>query len=105
MDQEFTVSRLSALIKRSLEANFGNIKLMAEVSALKIHSSGHAYFSLKDENAVIDAICWKSTLQRIKHSLENGLKSTCSGKGFVPVKSLVQKRAERSARERALEGK
>ncbi len=80
MEEEFTVSRLSALIKRSLEINFGHIKLTAEVSALKIHSSGHAYFSLKDESAVIDAICWRSTLQRIKHQLENGLKITCFGK-------------------------
>lgn len=80
MEEEFTVSRLSALIKRSLEMNFGHIKLTAEVSALKIHSSGHAYFSLKDEGAVIDAVCWRSTLQRLKHQLENGLKVTCFGK-------------------------
>ena len=80
MEEEFTVSRLSALIKRSLETNFGRIKLTAEVSALKIHSSGHAYFSLKDESAIIDAICWRSTLQRAKHQLENGLKITCFGK-------------------------
>lgn len=80
MEEEFTVSRLSALIKRSLEMNFGHIKLTAEVSALKIHSSGHAYFSLKDEGAVIDAVCWRSTLQRLNHQLENGLKVTCFGK-------------------------
>lgn len=80
MEEEFTVSRLSALIKRSLEMNFSHIKLTAEVSALKIHSSGHAYFSLKDEGAVIDAVCWRSTLQRLKHQLENGLKVTCFGK-------------------------
>ena len=96
MDQEFTVSRLSALIKRSLETNFGNIKLTAEVSALKVHSSGHVYFSLKDENAVIDAICWKSTLQRIKHSLENGLKITCFGKvSSYPMQSKYQFIVER----------
>lgn len=80
MEEEFTVSRLSALIKRSLEMNFGHIKLTAEVSALKIHSSGHAYFSLKDEGAVIDAVCWRSTLQRLKHQLEDGGKITCFGK-------------------------
>ena len=96
MEQEFSVSRLSALIKRSLETNFGNIKLTAEVSALKIHSSGHAYFSLKDENAIIDAICWKSTLQRIKHQLENGLKITCFGKvSSYPMQSKYQFIVER----------
>lgn len=60
--------------------SFGHVKLTAEVSALKIHSSGHAYFSLKDESAVIDAVCWRSTLQRLKHQLENGQKITCFGK-------------------------
>jgi len=80
IEEELTVSRLSALIKRSLEVNFGSIKLAAEVSALKIHSSGHAYFSLKDESAVIDAVCWRSTLQRLRHQLESGLKITCFGK-------------------------
>ncbi len=96
MDQEFTVSRLSALIKRSLETSFGSIKLTAEVSALKIHSSGHAYFSLKDENAVIDAICWKSTLQKIKHQLKNGLKVTCFGKiSSYPMQSKYQFIVER----------
>ena len=91
MEQEFTVYKLSALIKRSLETNFGNIRLTAEVSALKIHSSGHTYFSLKDENAVIDAICWKSTLQKIRHQLENGLKVTCFGKvSSYPMQSKYQ---------------
>ncbi len=91
MEQEFTVSRLSALIKRSLETSFDNIKLTAEISALKIHSSGHAYFSLKDENAVIDAICWRSALQRTKHQLENGLKVTCFGKvSSYPMQSKYQ---------------
>lgn len=80
MEEEFTVSRLSALIKRSLEINFGYVKLTAEISALKIHLSGHAYFSLKDESAVIDAVCWRSTLQRLKHQLKNGQKITCFGK-------------------------
>lgn len=97
MEQEFTVSRLSALIKRSLETNFENIKLTAEVSALKIHySSGHAYFSLKDESAVIDAICWKSTFQRIKYPLENGLRITCFGKvSSYPMQSKYQFIVER----------
>ncbi len=91
MEREFTVSRLSALIKRSIETNFGNIKLTAEVSALKIHSSGHAYFSLKDEKAVIDAICWKSTLQEIKHRIENGVEITCFGKVCsYPMQSKYQ---------------
>lgn len=96
MEEEFTVSRLSALIKRSLETNFGSIKLTAEVSALKIHFSGHAYFSLKDEDAVIDAICWKWTLLKQSQKLENGLKITCYGKvSSYPMQSKYQFIVER----------
>ena len=80
MEEEFTVSLLSALIKRSVEQNFGNIRLKAEVSALKEHSSGHFYFSLKDADSVIDAVCWKYVAQKQKIKLENGMEITCTGR-------------------------
>ena len=79
MEEEFSVSRLSALIKRQLEVTFNNIRLVAEVSAVKVHFSGHVYFSLKDENAVIDAVCWKQNFQKSNHKLEPGQKIICCG--------------------------
>ncbi|MBQ3565089.1 MAG: exodeoxyribonuclease VII large subunit [Alphaproteobacteria bacterium] len=91
MEEEFTVSRLSALIRRSLETNFGQVKLSAEVSALKVHFSGHTYLSLKDESAVIDAVCWKGVVQKNKLKLENGMKITCYGKvSSFPLQSKYQ---------------
>lgn len=91
MQEEFTVSRLSALIKRSLELNFGTVKLTAEVSALKIHFSGHAYFSLKDEDAVIDAVCRRSVFLKQNQKLENGARITCYGKvSSYPMQSKYQ---------------
>ncbi|MDR1334673.1 MAG: exodeoxyribonuclease VII large subunit [Holosporaceae bacterium] len=89
--EEFTVSRLSALIKRSLEQNFSAIALKAEVSALKLHSSGHIYFSLKDSDAVIDAICWKSVAQKQKIRLEDGMEIRCQGQVTTyPMRSKYQ---------------
>ncbi|MDR2158339.1 MAG: exodeoxyribonuclease VII large subunit [Holosporaceae bacterium] len=89
--EEYTVSRLSALIKRSIEQNFDNIQLKAEVSALTIPASGHLYFSLKDADAVIDAVCWKGVAQKQKIKLENGVEIRCVGQvSTYPMKSKYQ---------------
>lgn len=89
--QEYSVSQLSALIKRSVEQNFSDIYLRAEVSALKVHSSGHLYFTLKDSQAVIDAVCWKWTAQKQKIQIENGMEIKCLGSvSTYPVQSKYQ---------------
>ncbi|MDR0555991.1 MAG: exodeoxyribonuclease VII large subunit [Holosporaceae bacterium] len=94
--EEYTVSRLSALIKRSLEQSFGAIQLKAEVSALKIHSSGHLYFALKDSEAVIDAVCWKGVAQKQKIKLEDGMEIRCFGQVTTyPMRSKYQFVVER----------
>lgn len=77
--EELTVTHLSALIKRSMEQNFSNVHLKAEVSALKVHSSGHLYFTLKDSESVIDAVCWKWVAAKQKIKLEDGLMIKCVG--------------------------
>jgi exodeoxyribonuclease VII large subunit len=77
--EEYTVSRLSALIKRSVEQNFSGIRLKAEVSALKEHSSGHLYFTLKDATAVIEAVCWKGIARNQKIKLQDGMEIRCTG--------------------------
>ncbi|GHU12552.1 hypothetical protein FACS189449_06410 [Alphaproteobacteria bacterium] len=91
MEEEYTVSRLSALIKRSVEQNFSKIRLKAEVSALKVHSSGHLYFALKDSNAVIDAVCWKYVAQKQNIKLEDGMEVKCLGQVTTyPMRSKYQ---------------
>lgn len=77
--EELSVSQLSSLIKRTIEQNFGDICLRAEVSELKIHSSGHIYFSLKDADALINAVCWKWTVLKQKIRLEDGMEIKCIG--------------------------
>ena len=78
--EEFTVTRLSTLIKMAIERNFRDIKLKAEVSALKEqHSSGHLYFTLKDADSIIDAVCWKSIAQKKKIKLKDGMEIRCVG--------------------------
>ena len=53
---EYTVSELSGALRRTVEDQFGNVRVRGEISGYRgPHSSGHAYFSLKDERAKIDA--------------------------------------------------
>jgi exodeoxyribonuclease VII large subunit len=76
----YSVSEISLSIKRSLEDRFGVIRIRGEISGFKLHSSGHAYFALKDENACIDAVCWRGNIGRIKFKPEDGLEVLCTGK-------------------------
>ena len=64
---EFTVSELSAQLKKTVEDNFGFVRVRGEISGYRgPHASGHAYFSLKDENARIDAVIWRTAFSRMK---------------------------------------
>ena len=68
----YTVSKLNASIKNILENSFGYIKVKGEISSLSQPSSGHIYFSLKDEKNVISAVCWKSNISRLSFFPEEG---------------------------------
>ncbi len=77
---EFTVSEISQAVKRTLEGNFERIRVRGEVSKPNYHSSGHLYFSLKDEGAVIDAVCWRGTVGRLRFRLEHGMELVVTGR-------------------------
>lgn len=77
---EFSVSELSFSLKRTLEDNFGRVRVRGELSKITIAGSGHMYSSLKDENAVIDAICWKGNMSKLSIKPEEGLEVICVGK-------------------------
>ena len=52
---EFTVSEISGAIRRTLEGTFSRVRVRGEITELKRYPSGHVYFSLKDDKAVIQA--------------------------------------------------
>ena len=76
----YTVSKLNASIKNILENSFGYIKVKGEISSLSQPSSGHIYFSLKDEKDVISAVCWKSNIPRLSFFPEEGKNVLIKGK-------------------------
>src|SRR5689334_10042634 len=58
---EWTVSELSAALKRTVEDAYGFVRVRGEVTGYRgPHSSGHVYFALKDEGAKIDAVIWRT---------------------------------------------
>jgi len=75
-----TVSQITQDIKLILESAFSDIWVEGEVSNFKSHASGHFYFSLKDESAVISAVMFSRANKDVKFKLENGLKVVCFGK-------------------------
>jgi exodeoxyribonuclease VII large subunit len=77
---EYTVSELSAAVKRSLEQGFSYVRVRGEVSGFKRHASGHCYLSLKDSEAVLDAVIWRMTAQRMSLKPEDGLEVVCTGR-------------------------
>jgi len=68
----FSVSEITHTIKLLLEENIPTVWVMGEISNFKPHYSGHLYFSLKDENAQISAVIWKSRAENLTFSPEDG---------------------------------
>jgi exodeoxyribonuclease VII large subunit len=89
---EWTVSELAGALKRTLEDRFGHVRLRGEISNYRgPHSSGHAYFCLKDQNARLDAVIWKTAFNRLRIKPQEGLEVVATGRiTTFPGKSTYQ---------------
>ena len=74
-----TVSQLTARLKGVVESSFKFVWVSGEISNCKQAGSGHVYFTLKDEDSQIAAILWRSTAQRLRFELRDGLKVLAAG--------------------------
>ena len=78
---EYTVSGIANALRSTVEDAFGHVRVRGEISGYKgPHSSGHAYFSLKDDKARLEAVVWRTTLQRLRFRPEEGLEVIATGK-------------------------
>ena len=68
-----TVSELTAAIKAELESGFGGLWVEGEISNLRVHTSGHVYFTLKDEGAQIRAVLFRGRTRRLRFEPADGL--------------------------------
>jgi exodeoxyribonuclease VII large subunit len=73
-----SVTQLTAAIKGTLQTSFSSIRVRGEVTGAKLHSSGHLYFTLKDEGSQIPAVMFRSAVQRLKFKVEAG-QFVCEG--------------------------
>src|ERR1041384_3077851 len=78
---EFTVSELSSALKKTVEDAYGYVRVRGEVSGFKGPSpSGHVYFRLKDDKAVLEAVIWKTTFGRLRLPPQEGLEVVVTGR-------------------------
>ncbi|HMP16501.1 MAG TPA: exodeoxyribonuclease VII large subunit, partial [Gemmatales bacterium] len=79
-DAPMTVSQLTAELRELVSRAFPQIAVMGEVTNLTVHTSGHVYFSIKDEFAVLKCVLWSSKADRLQFKLQHGLSVVVRGK-------------------------
>jgi exodeoxyribonuclease VII large subunit len=78
---EYSVSEVSQAIRQTVEQRFEFVRVRGEITGFKQQQpSGHVYFSLKDENAVLNGVMWKGSFGRLNFKPENGMEVICTGK-------------------------
>ena len=86
-----SVSELSFALKRTVEGAFDHVRVRGEISGFKRHSSGHCYFTLKDDAACIDAVIWRGQAGALRFAPEDGIEVVATGKlTTYPARSRYQ---------------
>ena len=75
-----SVSELTSKLKDLIESNFSNIWIQGEISNFKHHSSGHMYFTLKDQGAELRCVMFRGFNQGIHFKPEDGMDVILQGK-------------------------
>lgn len=74
-----SVTELTGLVKEVLESSFPLVAMLGEISNFRQASSGHLYFTLKDETSQVSAVMWRSAASRLKFCVEDGLEVIAAG--------------------------
>ena len=77
---EFTVAEISGAVKRVIEGEFGRVRVRGEVGRVSRPSSGHLYFDLKDDRAVLAAVSWKGAAAKMQVRPEEGMEVIATGR-------------------------
>ena len=77
--QILTVTEVTEQIKELLETSFPNVWIEGEISNFSRPRSGHCYLTLKDDEAQLPAVIWRSTASRLRFDLHDGLEVVCLG--------------------------
>ncbi|QWK79351.1 exodeoxyribonuclease VII large subunit [Ochrobactrum sp. BTU1] len=78
---EYSVSEISGALKRTVEDTFSHVRVRGEISGYRgPHSSGHAYFALKDDRSRLEAVIWRGSMGRLRFRPEEGMEVIATGK-------------------------
>jgi len=80
LEHIYTVTELTRSIRGLLEGNFGQVWVSGEVSNYKLHTSGHIYFTLKDEQSQLSVAIFRNVASRLRFRLEDGLQVNVEGR-------------------------
>jgi exodeoxyribonuclease VII large subunit len=76
----YTVSELSRALKRTVEGEYGLVRVRGELLRVKRHTSGHIYLCLKDDDAVLEGVVWRGGASRLGMMPEDGVEVICTGR-------------------------
>ena len=77
---EFTVTEISGAVKRTIEGEFGRVRVKGEIGRVSRPRSGHIYLDLKDDRSVLSAVIWKGVAARLAVQPEEGMEVVATGK-------------------------
>ncbi|OUD10393.1 exodeoxyribonuclease VII large subunit [Marivivens niveibacter] len=77
---EFSVSEISGAVKKTLENEFGFVRVRGEVGRVVIARTGHMYFDLKDDRSVLASVSWKGQVAKLAHRPEEGMEVIATGR-------------------------
>lgn len=77
---EFTVSEISGAVKRTLEGEFGRVRVRGEVSRVIKARSGHMYYDIKDDRNQLSCTTWKGQVAKLSVIPEEGLEVVVTGR-------------------------
>jgi exodeoxyribonuclease VII large subunit len=87
----YTVGELARAVKRTIEGAYGLVRVRGELLRVKRHTSGHIYLCLKDDDAVIDGVVWRSGVSKLGIVPEDGIEVICTGRVTTyPARSSYQ---------------
>jgi exodeoxyribonuclease VII large subunit len=87
----YTVGELARAVKRTIEGEYGLVRVRGELLRVKRHTSGHIYLCLKDDDAVLDGVIWRGSVSRLGLIPEDGAEVICTGRiTTYPARSSYQ---------------
>lgn len=88
---EMTVSELAGALKKTIEENYGFVRVRGELGRVVMAKSGHLYFDIKDDKAAINSVMWKAAAGRLPFKAEEGLEVVAEGRlSTYPQRSNYQ---------------